>query len=101
MNILIIIDTDSELIAYEAMALAMLLASFDHAVQLQLGAITRTLLTDTRTRLYGMIQSLPLYDLPPAWVCFSTDGLDTPVAQVLHTVDTAYTDDFDSTLTFR
>lgn len=102
MKILITIDTDSELIAYEAMALAMLLASFDHIVQLQITTTTLPLLLDASTRIYGMLQSLPLYDMSPVWVEFSTDELDIALASALNMIDMVdTTNNFNSTLVFR
>lgn len=72
MNIFLYIDSDSELITYEAIALAFTFATFDHKVQLFLDNKCQTLLTDNTSRIYGMIQSLDLYDMPKAWHSFET-----------------------------
>lgn len=77
MNLLISIKTDSELISYEAIALAFLLASFDHKIQLIFDNID--CLTNPTNRIYGMIQSLALYDLPKAWVTKDYNALDTAI----------------------
>ena len=67
MNILIHLNSDSELITYEACALAFLLASFDHQVQLCLSPAAIGVVQDSGSRLHGMVKSAPLYDLPPLW----------------------------------
>ena len=76
MKLLIIIQSDSELICYEAFALAFLLASFDHKIQLYVCTDSLTVLNDPSTRAHGMISSLELYDLPIAWTSHPilTDG---------------------------
>lgn len=66
--LLIHLNNDSELIAYETMALAFVLASFDYTIQLQFDKATLPLLNDDNSRIYGMVQALPLYDLPSIWV---------------------------------
>ncbi|MFB6349341.1 hypothetical protein ACFBZI_07900 [Moraxella sp. ZJ142] len=86
MKFLISIDTDSELIGYEAIALALTLATFDHTVQLAFGKATLALLSDSSTRLYGMVQSLELYDLPPAYHDFddaACSQLDDVIRQAI------------------
>lgn len=75
MDILIDIDTDSELKSYEAVSLGFVLASFDHHVQFCVCKNTLPILTDPTSRLYGMIQSLHLYDLPKAWTDIDQDDL--------------------------
>lgn len=67
MNILIHLTTDNELIAYEALALAFTMATFDHDVQLFISKPTQLLLIDKQSRIYGMMQSLDLYDMNRAW----------------------------------
>lgn len=83
MKFLINISTDSEMIGYEAIALAFTLASFDHQVQLYFDGGSHHLLTDDTSRLYGMVQSLALYDLPPAWHGFTPEVLATFDAKIL------------------
>lgn len=68
MKILLYLSSDSELINYESISLAFVLASFDHIVQLKIAPNVLPVLSDPNSRLYGMIQSLSLYDLPAAWV---------------------------------
>ncbi|MDO4426531.1 MAG: hypothetical protein Q4B88_00225 [Moraxella sp.] len=68
MKLHFIIKSDSELIGYEAMALAFLFASFEHEVQLELKKPALSLLLDDSTRLHGMVKSTPLYDIPAVWV---------------------------------
>ncbi len=68
MNILIKLQNDSELISYESLSLAFVLSSFDHRVRLHLSPCMLPVLSDSNTRLHGMIQSLTLYDIPKAWV---------------------------------
>lgn len=99
MNILIKIGSDSELIAYEAVALAMLLASFDHKVQVYLTGKSDYLLKDKSTRLFGMVQSFALYDMPMAWTDFILDDFDPSIQAVLKPAQGAF-DDFDSVLEF-
>lgn len=72
MNILLKISTDNELIAYEAMSLAFFLATFEHHLQLYFLGNSDALLLDSGTRIFGMIQSLALYDMPCAWADFDT-----------------------------
>lgn len=101
MNILINIHTDSELIAYEAISLAFTMASFDHQVQLFLGGRSDMLLQDPKSRLYGMIQSLDLYDIPKAWHGF--DGINHLPLDIIDHIEVAPQDDpsqFDSVLSF-
>lgn len=100
MNILIKIHSDSELIGYEAVALAFLLASFDHQVQLYLGGASGVLLKDNSTRLFGMIQSLALYDMPMAWTAFDVSEFDSAITAVLQSVPHLNADNFDSVLEF-
>lgn len=68
MKIYLHLQSDSELICYEAMALAFVLASFDHQVQLHITGAALTVLLETTSRLHGMIQSIELYDMPSVWV---------------------------------
>lgn len=98
MNILLKITTDSELISYEAISLAFVLASFDHHVQILLTVGSRTLFLDDSTRIFGMIQSLALYDLPQAWVDFDVSNVD--VLQNTQKVETLPLQQFDSVLEF-
>lgn len=88
MKFLIKIQTDSELIGYEAIALGFTLASFDHEVQFYLTGESYWLLTERQSRLYGMIQSLELYDLPKAWAKFDNMiEFDEVIADVLIDLD--------------
>lgn len=73
MNILIKLANDNELIAYEALALAFVLATFDHDVKLFLDTPSHLLLGDSDSRIYGMIQSLDLYDMDKAWHGFTDE----------------------------
>ena len=101
MKFLIHINTDSELIGYEAIALALTLATFDHDVQLELGEKVLVLLTNPESRLYGMIQSLALYDLPKAYHDFQQiDALDDVIQASLHS-GSARSDEYDTTLYFN
>lgn len=99
MKILIELSSDSELIGYETFALAFLLASFDHHVQLCLLDKSVALLMDDSTRVFGMIQSLALYDLPVAWADFDVALLDERLHNALSPIPKSY-DDFDSVLCF-
>lgn len=101
MKFLITINTDSELISYEAIALAFTLATFDHTVQLSFGKNILTVLMDTSTRIYGMVQSLELYDLPLAYHEFGDDfGKLNPAIQAVLTTGVPVLDDYDTVLTF-
>lgn len=71
MNILIKLASDNELIAYEALALTFVLATFDHNVRLFFDTPAHVLLGDPNSRVYGMIQSLDLYDMDKAWHDFN------------------------------
>ncbi|AWY19823.1 hypothetical protein [Moraxella bovis] len=75
MNILIKLASDNELIAYEALALAFVLATFDHDITLFLDTPTHLLLGDPDSRIYGMIQSLDLYDIEKAWHGFTDEQM--------------------------
>lgn len=68
MKILLTISSDTPLQCYEAMALALTLATFDHKVQLWLSNTTFDILLDPTSRFTGMIKSLTLYDIAPAWL---------------------------------
>lgn len=102
MNILIILQADSELICYEGMSLAFVLASFDYKVQVYIKDHATTLLFDNKTRLHGMAKSAPLYDLPSIWLDnWATLAEDYPEALracLCLVPDTL--DEFDTTLTF-
>ncbi|MGO1251440.1 hypothetical protein [Psychrobacter sp.] len=68
MKLLIQLQTPTEMSSYEGCALALTLATFGHEVQLYLDAAVFGLLMQPDARLYGMIQSLELYDMPAAWL---------------------------------
>ena len=68
MKLLIQLRTATEMASYEGCALALTLATFGHEVQLYLDALVFGLLMQPKARLHGMIQSLELYDMPPAWL---------------------------------
>ena len=68
MTLLVKLCTPTELISYEGCALALTLATFGHEVQLYLDAPVFGLLMQPESRLAGMIKSLDLYDMPPAWL---------------------------------
>lgn len=101
MKFLITIRSDSELINYEAVALGFTLASFDHQVQFYFTGNSHLVLNDPQSRIYGMIQSLALYDLPKAWVKFEQNICpDDVIGDVVMPIDVANAADFDSVLTF-
>lgn len=101
MKFLIQIHSDSELIGYEAVALGFTLASFDHQVQFYFTDGSHLVLNDPQSRIYGMIQSLDLYDLPKAWADFAPDiRLDDVIGDVVVPTDTVRATDFDSVLVF-
>ncbi|OAV02034.1 MULTISPECIES: hypothetical protein [Moraxella] len=101
MKFLIHINTDSELIGYEAIALTLTLATFDHDIQIELGEKVLVLLNNPKSRLYGMIQSLALYDLPKAYHDFQVvDALDKVIQLSLQSGSLAL-DDYDSKLYFQ
>ena len=68
MKLLIRLQTPTEMASYEGCALALTLATFGHDVQLYLDAPVFGFLMQSDSRLHGMIQSLELYDMPPAWL---------------------------------
>lgn len=68
MKILVKLCAPSELASYEGCALALTLATFGHDVQLYLDAPVFGVLMQPESRLAGMIKSLDLYDIPPAWL---------------------------------
>ncbi|WP_296403695.1 hypothetical protein [Psychrobacter sp.] len=68
MSILVRLTSATETATYEGCALALTLASFGHEVQLMLGSSVFGILMQPESRLHGMIKSLDLYDLPPAWL---------------------------------
>lgn len=102
MKLLINIGSNSELITYEAIALAFVLASFDHSVQLCFDGASHVVLSDPTSRAYGMIQSLPLYDLPVAWANWSDFDTNTLTDEIQATLNSnfVFDDDFDGVLTF-
>ncbi|MBS9779419.1 MAG: hypothetical protein KGV51_02215 [Moraxellaceae bacterium] len=67
-KILIRLQSSNELICYEAVSLAMTLATFDYHVQLLLEIDSFSLLLNANNRICGMLKSLSLYDMPPAWL---------------------------------
>ncbi|WP_227430626.1 hypothetical protein [Psychrobacter sp. I-STPA6b] len=66
--LLIRLTTPTEQACYEGCALALTLATFGHEVQLYLDSAVFGVLLQPSSRLHGMIKSLELYDLPPAWL---------------------------------
>ncbi len=67
-KILIQLDSANELLCYETVSLAMTLATFEHQVQMVCHPKTFSVLLNTGSRIYGMIQSFPLYELPKVWL---------------------------------
>ncbi|WP_131668854.1 hypothetical protein [Psychrobacter pygoscelis] len=68
MALLIKLTTPTELASYEGCALALTLATFGNTIQLYLDAPVFGYLIQPESRLAGMIKSLDLYDIPPAWL---------------------------------
>lgn len=107
MKLLIRLQTPTEIASYEGCALALTLATFGHDVQLYLDAPVFGFLMQSDSRLHGMIQSLELYDMPPAWLpddVFSgwiTGMLPTDVATQLTLIpEFINLQDFDQILNF-
>ncbi len=107
MKLLIRLQTPTEMASYESCALALTLATFGHDVQLYLDAPLFGFLMQSDSRLHGMIQSLELYDMPPAWLpddVFSgwiTGMLPTDVATQLTLIpEVINLQDFDQILNF-
>ncbi len=107
MKLLIRLQTPTEMASYEGCALALTLATFGHDVQLYLDAPVFGFLMQSDSRLHGMIQSLELYDMPPAWLpddVFSgwiTGMLPTDVATQLTLIpEFINLQDFDQILNF-
>ncbi len=67
-SILIRLSSPHELICYEAISLAMTLATFDYQVQLLCEASVFGVLMNPHSRIHGMLKSLALYDMPPVWL---------------------------------
>ncbi len=67
-SILIRLTSAQELVCYEAMSLAMTLATFDYQVQLLCEPQSFGVLINPNNRIYGMLKSLDLYDIPPVWL---------------------------------
>ena len=83
MKLLIQLRTATEMASYEGCALALTLATFGHEVQLYLDAPVFGLLMQPKSRLHGMIQSLELYDMPPAWLpYFLVEDIANSIANV-------------------
>lgn len=57
----------------EAVSAAMVMASFDHHVQLALTLDTVFICTATEHKVHKMLTSLELYDMPPLWLLCDTD----------------------------
>ncbi|OXL26621.1 hypothetical protein [Psychrobacter sp. DAB_AL32B] len=107
MKLLIRLQTPTEMASYEGCALALTLATFGHDVQLYLDAPVFGFLMQSDARLHGMIQSLELYDMPPAWLpddVFSgwiAGMLPTDVATQLTLIpEVINSQDFDQILNF-
>lgn len=101
MQFIIQIKTDSELVGYEALSLAMTLATFDHGVQLIFADESWRLLADKTSRVYGMIQSLELYDMPMAMADFVDEQwarLDGEIVKFLKQINRAMIDEQNATL---
>lgn len=101
MQFIIQIKTDSELVGYEALSLAMTLATFDHGVQLIFADESWRLLADKTSRVYGMIQSLELYDMPMAMADFVDEQwakLDDEIVKFIKQIDRVMIDEQNATL---
>lgn len=71
---LIILDSSSELVLYETLALAFLLASFDERIILQATQQAVMAIANPAGRAFGMVQSLNLYDISPIYVANLTQN---------------------------
>ena len=59
------------------------------------------MLMDESTRIYGMVQSLELYDLPKAYHEFADESAKlSPAIQAVLTIGQPTLDDYDAVLTF-
>ncbi len=105
-KILIRLQSSNELIIYEAVSLAMTLATFDYHVQLLCEIDSFSLLLNANNRICGMLKSLSLYDMPTAWLADSDKSqwlikiLDTELAEQFIITDKIDLDEFDNVLSF-
>lgn len=67
MKILIHLQSATQLLCHEAVALAFALASFDHEIQLWLDDNSLAVIQHS-SKLSKMLASLELYDMPKAWI---------------------------------
>lgn len=102
MKFLITISTDSELVSYEAITLGFTLASFDHQVRFYFTGDSHRVLSDEQSRIYGMVQSLELYDIACAWADFDDSiRFHAVINDVLQRIDAPpQLAEFDSILSF-
>ncbi len=105
-KILIRLQSSNELICYEAVSLAMTLATFDYHVQLLCEPNSFSLLLNANNRICGMLKSLSLYDMPTAWLAdndksqWLINNLDSELAEQFIITDKINLDKFDSVLSF-
>lgn len=69
-KILVLLDNPNRLSLEEGISAAMVMASFDHHVQLALTEQTACTLENDTSKAYKMLTSLALYDMPPLWVVY-------------------------------
>ncbi len=101
MKILVILQSSDELLAYEGLSLAFLLASFDHHVSLQMHGKLVPLLQSQSGCIYGMLQAIALYDISHISVSCYADfaTLDSAITALLHE-ETPDISAFDGVLSF-
>lgn len=81
MKILIELCSADELLSYEAISLAFVLASFGEAVSLLIAPTLAPLLEDKSMRAFGMLQAVAFYDIDKVFV-YDIAAFDTLAALV-------------------
>ncbi len=105
-KILIRLQSSNELICYEAVSLAMTLATFDYHVQLFCEIECFSLLLNANNRICGMLKSLSLYDMPTAWLAnndkseWLIKNLEQNLAEQFIITDKIDLNKFDNVLSF-
>ncbi|MBS9779678.1 MAG: hypothetical protein KGV51_03540 [Moraxellaceae bacterium] len=105
-KILIRLQSSNELINYEAVSLAMTLATFDYHVQLLCEIECFNVLLNPNNRICGMLKSLSLYDMPSVWLAnndkseWLIKNLNTELAEQFIITDKIDLDEFDNVLSF-
>lgn len=74
-TLIVLTNSDSQQSLEETVSMALVLASFDHVVQVALTDDTAYLTHAASLKAHKMLTSLALYDMPPPWLVTSASAI--------------------------